>query len=167
MTASQENVSPPWFLVMVGIATGRLEMRLEPGVLLKTKGGREGLERQKYMKRGGDRGRYGKRETDGGKERVGWSRGEQQNKLGDRDLGERGDNMEGWDCWNEERFRIRTRKENSQTHTVCKMAILCQDTDDLLKPMIFHINCHFHLNQASLVSGSWREKGICDVIIYI
>lgn len=52
-----------FFLVMVGVATWRLEIRLEPGFffLLNTKGGRDQgrdrLERQKYGKRGGDRGR--------------------------------------------------------------------------------------------------------------
>lgn len=37
MAASQGNVSPHCFLVMVGVATWRLEIRWEPGFLLKTK----------------------------------------------------------------------------------------------------------------------------------
>lgn len=72
---------------MVGIAAGRLEIRVEPGVLLKTKGGRdpgrEGLEKQKYMKRGEDRGRYGKRERDGWRKREsGLEQGETAKQAG-------------------------------------------------------------------------------------
>lgn len=51
MATSQGNVSPHCFLVMVGVATWRLEIRWEPGFLLKTKRGRDRgrdrLERQK------------------------------------------------------------------------------------------------------------------------
>lgn len=60
--------------------------------------GRDRLERQKWRKRGGDRGRQGKKERqmEGKRKRAGSGRRKQQNRPGEIDSGERGDKAEGW-----------------------------------------------------------------------
>lgn len=92
MATSQGNVSPPFFLVMVGITTWRLKIRLEPGFLLKTKGGRDQGEIDwsdrsagKWVETGGDK-RKEERQM-GEEKRESCSRRKQPNNPGDRDLG--------------------------------------------------------------------------------
>lgn len=87
---------------MVGIATWRLEIRWEPGFLLKTKRGRD-------CKGKGE-------ETEEDKRRRNRRRGrepmlKQQNKTGEIDLEGRADKTEGRDCWDVERGRVRGKKK--------------------------------------------------------
>lgn len=112
-----------FFLVMVGVATWRLEIRWEPGFfcLRRKEGGSEGETDWRGRSKGkgeeteGDKGR--KREQMGGGERERESGRKQQNKPGEIDFGgEKGDKAEGWDCWEGERGRVRERTGNNQTH---------------------------------------------------
>lgn len=154
MATSQGNVSPPFFfLVTVGVATWRLEIRLEPGfffcLTLKEGGIRgeidwRGRSTGKGVETEGDKGRKRDRWRE---KRVGCSRRKQQHKPGERDLGERGDKAEGCDCWEEERLRVRKRKQpHVYNSTIYVSWLLCVKTQRIL---VIHL----------FFSGTWREKG--------